>query len=282
MFDAERLLGGLIRQGVRRRSPRIVRTLTRPGFGTGTGALVGMGALGLAFAAFEHFSQKKGSSTSTGSVPAAPQTPPPPPPPASSAAEGAAGPPPPPSAASEPVSEAAPLAKAAAPPPPAAAAALSDAAPVEPVASKTEAADAASEAPPPPLPQPEERPVADMQRLSQEEAMLLIRAMIAAAHADGHLDEDERATIMSHLEEAGFGSEEKEFMLREIERPLPLDRLIPWRPRPELAHQVFAASLLAIDVDTAEERSYLDKLADRLGLDAAARRAIESGLGISG
>ena len=216
MFDAERLLGGLIKRKVRRKSPRMVRKLMRPGVGTGTTAVLGMGAIGLAFAAFEHFSQKKAS-----------------------------GPPPPPGPAGPPRVSSGP------PPPPG----MSGAAPP----------------PPPPVPT---APASEQTR--QKNALLLIRAMIAAAHADGQLDEKERSSILSQVEEAGLGEEERRFMLQELDHPSRMDSLLPAGLTPGLREQVYAASLLAIEVDSQAERDYLDRLAQRLGLDEAARKKIEA------
>lgn len=212
MFDAERLLGGLIKQNIRRRSPRMIRRATRSGFGMGTKAALGMGALGLAFAAFEHFSEKKSAA-------------PPPPPPGGSS--GAMPPPP-------------PASKGATPPPP----------------------------PPPAGETPDQS--------RQETALLLIRAMIAAAHADWHLDDKERAVILKQLDEGGFGDEERRFVTQELDNPRRLDDLLPADMTPELRDQIYTASLLAIEVDSEAERNYLDKLADRLGLDEAARKEIEA------
>ena len=53
------------------------------------------------------------------------------------------------------------------------------------------------------------------------------------------------------------------------------------RPSPELAVQVYAASLLAIEVDTAAERAYLRDLAARLGLDASAVAHVHQALGVA-
>lgn len=102
-----------------------------------------------------------------------------------------------------------------------------------------------------------------------------MRAMIAAAHADGRLDDDERRAILDRLDASGFGDEEKGFVLQHLDNPVPMESVIPREPPAELAQQIFAVSLLAIDVDSAEERSYMDRLAMRLGVDPGARRFLE-------
>ena len=49
---------------------------------------------------------------------------------------------------------------------------------------------------------------------------------------------------------------------------------------PQLAEQVYGASLVAMTADTPAEKSYLRYLADRLGLDAQATQAIHQQLGV--
>ncbi len=100
--------------------------------------------------------------------------------------------------------------------------------------------------------------------------------MIAAAHSDGRLDEQERSSILSQVEEAGFGEEERRFMEQELDHPRPMDSLLPAGLTSELREQVYAASLLAIEVDSQAERDFLQRLARRLGLDESARTDIEA------
>ena len=47
------------------------------------------------------------------------------------------------------------------------------------------------------------------------------------------------------------------------------------RGRPELAAQVYTASLMAIDVDTEAEKKYLEKLAKAMGLNSKVIQNIE-------
>ena len=130
--------------------------------------------------------------------------------------------------------------------------------------------------PPPPgrpvsPPEPPTAPPAARVPASSEgagrETVLLIRAMIAAAYADSHLDPEERERIRSRLDGAGLGPEEHAFLEREMAAPVPVSELVAGATTPELAEQVYAASLLAIEVDTPEERGYLAGLARLLGLD---------------
>lgn len=96
-------------------------------------------------------------------------------------------------------------------------------------------------------------------------ATTLIRAMIAAAKADGRIDAEERRRIVDKMAEADH--EERAFLEAELDRPLDLEDILARVDRPEVAVEVYIASLLAIDADTDAERRYLAALARRLQLD---------------
>lgn len=96
---------------------------------------------------------------------------------------------------------------------------------------------------------------------------LILRAMISAAKADGEVDETEIQRIVGKLSDDGVSAEEKRFLMDELRRPLDLQGLIAEVPNPLVGAEVYAASLLAIDIDTPAEVAYLRQLAQRLGLD---------------
>lgn len=103
---------------------------------------------------------------------------------------------------------------------------------------------------------------------SPETEQLVLRAMIAAAKADGEVDESEIQRIVGKIGEDGVTAEEKQFVVAELRRPLDLESLIAAVPSQAVAAQVYGASLLAIDLDTEAELAYLRQLARGLGLDA--------------
>jgi uncharacterized membrane protein YebE (DUF533 family) len=111
---------------------------------------------------------------------------------------------------------------------------------------------------------PEPEPAA----LDDAHAMLLIRAMIAAANADGQITPDERQRITSKLEQAGAGPEERAVLARELDNPRSADQIVREVKDQETAVQVYLASRIAMDPDTAAERAYLDFLAARLNIPA--------------
>jgi uncharacterized membrane protein YebE (DUF533 family) len=114
----------------------------------------------------------------------------------------------------------------------------------------------------------------------QNTAHLAISAMINAAKADGAIDGGEMGRIMGKLNEAGADAEAKDFVMNELQKPLDLDDLVRSVKSPEVAVQVYSASLLAIEVDTPAEKEYLHNLAQKLSLDAETVRRVHDALGM--
>lgn len=107
-------------------------------------------------------------------------------------------------------------------------------------------------------------------------ALLLVKAMISAAKADGEIDGDERATILKALDDQGQGGEAHAFIETEMAKPLNLFEITSQVQDEATAIEVYTASCLAIVVDTVEERQYLDRLAGRLGIEPEQAKAIEA------
>lgn len=119
------------------------------------------------------------------------------------------------------------------------------------------------------------------QLTSEDTAFLLVRAMITAAKADGEIDQGEIDRIAGKLAEIGADEETRRWVMEEMRRPAELDGLVAQIPGPEVAAEVYAASLLAIEVDTEAERAYLAELARRLGLAPPVVAHIHRSLGIA-
>ncbi|MDB5558192.1 MAG: hypothetical protein JWQ36_1126 [Enterovirga sp.] len=103
----------------------------------------------------------------------------------------------------------------------------------------------------------------------QDLSRALLRAMITAAKADGHIDAAEQANIFGAMDKLDLDADDKAFVVDELRAPLDVDAVARGARNPEEAAEIYAASLLAIDVDNAAERSYLAALAARLRLDDA-------------
>ena len=101
-------------------------------------------------------------------------------------------------------------------------------------------------------------------------------AMIDAAKADGQVDSDELTRIMNTMKSSGIGQEGMNYVIQKLQGPMETAKIVTAvRGRPDLAAQVYSASLMAIDVDTDAERNYLNKLAKAMGLSQAVVQNIE-------
>jgi uncharacterized membrane protein YebE (DUF533 family) len=97
-------------------------------------------------------------------------------------------------------------------------------------------------------------------------ALSLVRVMIAAARADGHVDDAERARIHDKLALSGLADDAVAFLDRALAEPVDMDSLIASAKTEAQKVEMFTAARLAIDPDTRAERGFLDLLAGRLGL----------------
>ncbi|MEO0544264.1 MAG: tellurite resistance TerB family protein [Pseudomonadota bacterium] len=102
---------------------------------------------------------------------------------------------------------------------------------------------------------------------ADEFASMLVKAMIAAARADGHIDDDERARIAEKLAMAGLEDDAQAFIRAELAKPVDMDQLAGAAQTEAQRVELYTASRLAIEPTTRAERGYLDMLAGRLGLD---------------
>jgi uncharacterized membrane protein YebE (DUF533 family) len=103
---------------------------------------------------------------------------------------------------------------------------------------------------------------------SDANALIFIRAMIAASASDGHIDDAERNAILGGLREAGFDPEANTWLANEMTKPASVDELVEGAESPELAAQIYTAARIAINPDKPAEKDFLAGLAGSLGLDA--------------
>ena len=115
----------------------------------------------------------------------------------------------------------------------------------------------------------------------EQDAEIIVKAMINAAKADGRIDQTEIQKIVGKLEEDGLTEEEKNHFLQEAKKPMDLGAVVRSAAgKPEMAAQIYAASVLAIEVDTPGEKRYMQQLASDLGLNSQVTGNIEGFLGM--
>jgi uncharacterized membrane protein YebE (DUF533 family) len=103
--------------------------------------------------------------------------------------------------------------------------------------------------------------------IGDDAARRCIRAMIAAAAADGRIDGAEQQKIVGGLHQAGIAEAAQRFLAAEIGSPANVAGLASGVASTQEAVQVYTAARIAVDPDTGEEHAFLSALADALGID---------------
>ncbi|MEM9710544.1 MAG: DUF533 domain-containing protein [Pseudomonadota bacterium] len=111
----------------------------------------------------------------------------------------------------------------------------------------------------------------------EAQAKLMIRAMIQAAKADGEIDDAEREKILEHM--GDLDAEELAFVKAELAAPVDVMGLAQ-DTSDEMKAQIYATSLMAIQVDDVKEAQYLNQLADAMGLPPELRDRVHRSMGI--
>ena len=108
----------------------------------------------------------------------------------------------------------------------------------------------------------------------EEHSRAILSAMVAAAKADGAFDERERRIILEETQKAS-DAETTAWVQQEINKPLDVDAVASLAATPEMAAEIYLASLLLIDEQNAAEKNYLDLLASKMNLHPQLREEIE-------
>jgi uncharacterized membrane protein YebE (DUF533 family) len=106
--------------------------------------------------------------------------------------------------------------------------------------------------------------------------LALVRAMVGAAKADGHIDAAEQRRLFAEVERLGLDAESKAYVFDLLTHDVDLDGLARAVGTPEQGAELYLAARLAIDPDEPAERAYLDALAARLKLPAELRATLDS------
>ena len=94
----------------------------------------------------------------------------------------------------------------------------------------------------------------------------LIKAMIAAAKADGHIDATEQQRIFNAVEEMDVSTDIKGVIFDLMQRPITLEELAVGAETIEQRSEIYLASSMVVNPDQPLERAHLDKLAAMLEL----------------
>lgn len=97
-------------------------------------------------------------------------------------------------------------------------------------------------------------------------SVLILKAMIAAAKADGHVDEQEMSKIEQAIIEMGADAQLQQLVKNELHKPLDPAAIAQLATTPEQASELYLASLLIADEQNFMEKAYLNELAKQLRL----------------
>ena len=103
----------------------------------------------------------------------------------------------------------------------------------------------------------------------------MLQSMIAAAKADGHLDERERGLVDAELQRIAADADTRRWFEDELRKPLDPAEVARAAASPEMAAEMYLASLLVADETSFMERAYLDELARQLRLPEGLKAELE-------
>ncbi|MDP3223729.1 MAG: tellurite resistance TerB family protein [Rubrivivax sp.] len=128
-----------------------------------------------------------------------------------------------------------------------------------------------------PAPQPRaSAPLALPAPQAEAHDRVMLKAMIAAAKSDGHLDERERELVEVELKRSESDATLRAWFETELRRPVEPADVAAGANTPELAAEVYLASVLVVDETGTMERAYLDALARELRLEDGLKRQLEA------
>ncbi|WP_346838386.1 tellurite resistance TerB family protein [Microbulbifer sp. SAOS-129_SWC] len=108
----------------------------------------------------------------------------------------------------------------------------------------------------------------------EEQADVMLRGMIAAAQADGRIDEAEQRNIAKALEGQLDSADLDEFR-QLLTTPVDMDQVIARVHDPATALNLYLVSAMTINEDNPRETRYLAQLAEKLGISEEALHTIE-------
>lgn len=112
--------------------------------------------------------------------------------------------------------------------------------------------------------------------LMEQHSRAMLSAMIAAAKADGHIGPDEKTLIETEVQRLNATDADRRWVHEELAKPADPAAIATLAQSPEMAVEIYLASLLVTEQDSFMERAYLDELARSLQLDPGLKADLES------
>ena len=109
----------------------------------------------------------------------------------------------------------------------------------------------------------------------EQHSQAILKALVAAAKADGHVDERERALIEGEFIKLDNDQELQHWLHAELNKPLDPADVARAARTPETAAEMYIASVMMVDEENFMEKSYLDELARQLKLEPGLKVELE-------
>jgi len=119
-------------------------------------------------------------------------------------------------------------------------------------------------------------PIAELpSNLAASRSEHVIKAMISAARADGHINAEEQARIKDRLSAMNLEKDVADFLLEEMSLPHDVQRIAALADSPEAAAEMYIASMMVVDSNGESEKAYLSELATALNLSDELVQSLE-------
>ncbi|MFC6296165.1 DUF533 domain-containing protein [Pseudomonas sp. CCM 7893] len=109
----------------------------------------------------------------------------------------------------------------------------------------------------------------------EQHSQAILKALVAAAKADGHVDERERALIEGEFTKLDSDRELQQWLHAELNKPLDPTDVARAASTPEMAAEMYIASVMLVDEENFMEKAYLDELARQLKLEPGLKVELE-------
>ncbi|CAK9888984.1 MULTISPECIES: tellurite resistance TerB family protein [Pseudomonas] len=103
----------------------------------------------------------------------------------------------------------------------------------------------------------------------------ILRALIAAAKADGRIDKQEETLIYDEIKRHTSDPQLQQWLDEEVSKPLDAGEVAQSAQDPAMAAEMYLASVMLVDDQQDAERAYLDELAGALQIDPALQVHLE-------
>ncbi len=110
---------------------------------------------------------------------------------------------------------------------------------------------------------------------AEDHSHAILRALIAAAKADGRIDHQEEQLIYAEIKRQTSDPKLQQWLDEEVSKPLDVAEVAQSARDPAMAAEMYLASVMLVDDQQDAERAYLDELASALQIDPALQVHLE-------